>query len=194
MARRSSKAQAQNLATHLAIGAVVRCAAHLDWGSGVVFGHSEPDAAEVFFPSVGRQVFAAAAAQLWIVRGEGTTPPLLALIQACSPRAWRAAHHHVYVVELAPTVRQVAAFRAANSDATSEGRCLYVGMTGLTPEQRLENHWNGVKAARLTRRFGLRLVPELYERFNPMPFRLAQVMEPELAQRLRQRGHAVWQH
>ena len=34
-------------------------------------------------------------------------------------------------------------------------------MTGLTPEQRFANHKAGTKAARVVKRFGVRLVPKL---------------------------------
>jgi len=40
--------------------------------------------------------------------------------------------------------------------------CLYVGMTGLTPEERFANHKAGTKAAAVVKRYGLRLLPELY--------------------------------
>ena len=43
----------------------------------------------------------------------------------------------------------------------------YVGMTGLSPEQRFENHKNGIKAARIVRRCGERLVPRLYAAPQP---------------------------
>ena len=46
----------------------------------------------------------------------------------------------------------------------------YVGMTGLSPEQRFENHKNGIKAARVVRKFGERLVPKLYAHLNPMSY------------------------
>ena len=65
-------------------------------------------------------------------------------------------------------------------------------MTGLTPEQRFENHKNGVKAARVVRRFGQRLVPRLYQHLNPMPFAKAQQMEVLLADSLRKRGYVVF--
>jgi predicted GIY-YIG superfamily endonuclease len=68
----------------------------------------------------------------------------------------------------------------------------YVGMTGLTPEKRLANHKQGVKAARIVRRCGERLVPRLYEHLNPMPFAKAQQMEVMLAESLRKRGYLVY--
>ena len=68
----------------------------------------------------------------------------------------------------------------------------YVGMTGLTPEQRFENHKKGLKAAGVVRRFGERLVPRLYAHLNPMPYAKAQEMEVILAESLRKRGYDVY--
>ena len=68
----------------------------------------------------------------------------------------------------------------------------YVGMTGLTPEQRFKNHKAGVKAARIDKRYGERLVPKLYEHLNPMPYAKAKEMEVWLAESLRKRGYVVF--
>jgi hypothetical protein len=68
----------------------------------------------------------------------------------------------------------------------------YVGMTGLTPEQRFANHKAGLKAARIVRRCGERLVPSLYEHLNPMPYARAKRMEGHLADSLRKRGFRVF--
>jgi hypothetical protein len=65
-------------------------------------------------------------------------------------------------------------------------------MTGLTPEQRFQNHKQGIKAARIVRRFGERLVPRLYQHLNPMPYSRAQAMEGMLASSLRKRGFVVY--
>jgi len=68
----------------------------------------------------------------------------------------------------------------------------YVGMTGLSPERRFENHKTGIKAARIVKRFGERLVPKLYAHLNPMPYAKAQEMEVMLADSLRKRGYVVF--
>jgi predicted GIY-YIG superfamily endonuclease len=68
----------------------------------------------------------------------------------------------------------------------------YVGMTGLTPEQRFQNHKNGHKAAHVVNRCGERLVPRLYEHLNPMPYAKAVEMEVSLADSLRKRGFVVY--
>ena len=88
-------------------------------------------------------------------------------------------HHHVYVVYL--------------RNPAGDGKAgYYVGMTGLSPEARFENHKNGVKAASVVRRCGERLVPRLYEHLNPMPYQKAVEMERHLAESLRKRGYLVY--
>jgi hypothetical protein len=64
-------------------------------------------------------------------------------------------------------------------------------MTGLTPEERFANHKQGVKSAVVVKRYGLRLLPELYAHLNPMPFAAAVQMESDLAEDLRQAGYTV---
>ncbi len=101
--------------------------------------------------------------------------------------------HHVYVVELSPEVLQEARFRKANPDYDAMKPCVYVGMTGLTPEARFAKHKQGVKANRYVERYGLRLLPKLYAYANPMPYEAAREMEVELAIGLREEGYGVWQ-
>jgi len=103
-------------------------------------------------------------------------------------------HHHVYVVELDPKVASVRRFREANP-AYQDGRmCFYVGMTGLTPEERFRNHKQGHKDSRFVREFGIRLLPELYEKLNPLSYAEAVKKEEDLARALRRRRFGVWQH
>ena len=54
-----------------------------------------------------------------------------------------------------------------------------------------ENHRNGYKSAWVVRKYGVRLMPELYEHFNPMPFEAAVQMETDLADDLRAAGYTV---
>jgi hypothetical protein len=102
-------------------------------------------------------------------------------------------HHNVYVVELDPVVLNHRRFRDANPERDITKPCLYVGMTGLTPELRFARHKAGVRANRYVRDFGLRLLPRLYAYANPMPYQAAREMEVELAIALREEGYAVWQ-
>jgi hypothetical protein len=94
-------------------------------------------------------------------------------------RPKRPGHHSVYVVYLRNPKR--------------DGKAgYYVGMTGLTPEQRFQNHKAGIKSASVVRKYGERLVPKLYEHLNPMPYEKAQRMEVDLADSLRKRGFVVF--
>jgi hypothetical protein len=105
----------------------------------------------------------------------------------------RIKHHNVYVVELDGAVWEEPRFRKANPHCEAGCRCFYVGMTGLSPGERFENHLKGHKGNRLVREYGLRLCPLLYEEYNPLSYIDACEMEAELARILRGRGHAVWQ-
>ena len=101
--------------------------------------------------------------------------------------------HNVYVVELDPAALKVRAFRTRNPNHRKGMPCVYVGMTGLPPGERFQNHKAGIKANRFVRDFGKGLLPELFDCFNPMPYEAAAQMEVELAVELRAKGYAVWQ-
>jgi len=85
-------------------------------------------------------------------------------------------------------------FAAANPEMIPGGLCLYVGLTGLSPERRFRNHRRGHKSARIVRRHGRRLLPAYYRQYNPVPFEVGRVLEPWLAARLRERRFGVWQN
>jgi predicted GIY-YIG superfamily endonuclease len=113
---------------------------------------------------------------------------------ATKKAAMRTPHHCVYVIELDPAVRLEKKFAAANPNARKDKPCLYVGLTGLTPEERFANHKAGKKASAYVKKYGLRLRPKYFEGLNPMTYEQAQAEEPALAERLRKRGFAVWQN
>jgi predicted GIY-YIG superfamily endonuclease len=96
-----------------------------------------------------------------------------------APKRRSSDHHSVYVVYL----------RNPKGDGKAG---YYVGMTGLTPERRFQNHKMGLKAARVVTRYGERLVPRLYAHLNPMPYAKAVEMEAALADSLRKRGYVVF--
>ena len=100
-------------------------------------------------------------------------------------------HHHVYVVLLSAEAVHERGILRENPCRDPGKPCVYVGMTGLQPEQRFANHKEGVKAATVVQRYGVKLLPELYECFNPMPFEAAAQMERELAEDLRRQGYTV---
>jgi len=108
------------------------------------------------------------------------------------PRAPRH-HHSVYVVLLSTDVWREAKFKRCNPAYDGARPCVYVGMTGLSPDDRFDKHKAGIRSNRYVRLYGLRLIPELYECYNPMPYRAAQDMEIELAIGLRDHGYGVWQ-
>jgi hypothetical protein len=103
----------------------------------------------------------------------------------------RAHHHSVYVVELSTDVLNEPRFRRANDSYRLGFPCVYVGMTGLSPDVRFDKH--GIQSNKFVRRYGLRLVPKLYAAYNPMPYDAARDMEVELAIALREKGYGVWQ-
>ena len=113
------------------------------------------------------------------------------------PKARRArgaaAHHHVYVIELAKAVLDEPKFRKHNPGYVEGRPCVYVGMTGLDPDLRFDRHKAGIQANGYVFRYGLHLLPDLYEGFNPMPYREAAAREVAIALDLRSAGFGVWQ-
>jgi hypothetical protein len=85
------------------------------------------------------------------------------------PRSHVEPHFSIYVVLLA---------------FNTEDHGLYVGLTGLTPEERFLNHKAGRKASRWVRRYGLGLLPALYRHLNPLDWEPAIKAEIELAEAL----------
>lgn len=105
----------------------------------------------------------------------------------------RRAHYHVYVIELHPDVWLEARFRRCNPAYIVGKPCVYVGMTGLDPDVRFDKHKAGIQANRYVTRYGLRLLPDLYEGFNPMGYDDAAEREVEIGIDLRSAGFGVWQ-
>ena len=100
-------------------------------------------------------------------------------------------HHSVYVILLDNGVLKNRYVHRLNPNRDSTKPCVYVGMTGLPVEHRFENHRNGYKSARVVQRYGVRLLPELFEHLNPMPFEAAAQMEKDLTEDLRAEGYTV---
>jgi hypothetical protein len=100
-------------------------------------------------------------------------------------------HHNVYVVLLAPAAGRIRKVRLLNPDCDPKKPCVYVGLTGLTSEERFANHRKGLKSSFYVKRFGVRLLPELYAHLNPMPYEAAAQMEKDLTEDLRRAGYTV---
>ena len=107
------------------------------------------------------------------------------------PKRHPAEHHNVYIVLLDPAVAKIRKVRAENPKRDPRKPCVYVGMTGLLPEERFANHKSGIKDASVVKRYGIRLLPELYAHLNPMPFEAAAEMEKDVAEDLRRAGYTV---
>jgi hypothetical protein len=102
-------------------------------------------------------------------------------------------HYHVYVIELSKDVLTEGKFRKRNPDYIVGKPCVYVGMTGLDPDLRFDKHKAGIQANRYVQQYGLRLLPDLYEAFNPMFDDEACDREVEIGIDLRSAGFGVWQ-
>jgi hypothetical protein len=100
----------------------------------------------------------------------------------------------VYVIRLEAAVLKNRGFRAANPGYVKGLPCVYVGATGLSPEERFANHKSGHKANWYAQKFGEGLMPELFVHLNPITHQRALATEIALADELRQEGFAVWQN
>jgi hypothetical protein len=100
-------------------------------------------------------------------------------------------HHSVYVILLDDAVRKSRSAARLNPNRDPVKPAVYVGMTGLPVDHRFENHRNGYKSAHVVQRYGVRLLPELYQHLNPMPFEAAAQMEKDLTEDLRTEGYTV---
>jgi hypothetical protein len=87
----------------------------------------------------------------------------------------KGAHHALYVV-LPKDTRRMARWG------------LYVGETSLDPDFRFDQHKTGYKASRHVNRFGVRLLPQLFDHFNPLRRWEAVELEPVLAAAFRDAG------
>jgi hypothetical protein len=173
-------------------GDVVRHADYPQWGRGYVI-RARKASCDVFFRWGGKRTVAAAE-PLEPSAAAGLDADFFALCASHSPASWSRGRHSVYAVELDPVVwRTNRAFRARNPGGAAGG-CLYVGVTGLTPDARFARHRAGTQSARLVHAHGRRLRLDLVEGFSRLPYRIATDMEPRLAAWLRAQGFAVWQN
>jgi hypothetical protein len=102
-------------------------------------------------------------------------------------------HHSVYVIELSKDVMGEVKFLKANPGYIQGKPCVYVGMTGLDPDVRFDKHKAGIQHNSYVLRYGLHLLPDLFEAYNPMSYQAAVDMEIEIGITLREAGFGVWQ-
>ena len=152
----------------------VCCPKRPDWGVGHVLADDGGSKVTVFFLGGGKRTLDTTIAELDLVTGPAAAQPILDLAAQAN---WQNAHHNLYVIELRPEIfEKERRFVQANPGWLPGKLCVYVGMTGLSPEERFKKHLQGEKDAWFVRRYGQRLLPELYRHFNPMPYDLARVM------------------
>lgn len=101
--------------------------------------------------------------------------------------------YNVYVIELSKDVLFEVKFKKRNPNYFIGKPCVYVGMTGLDPDIRFDKHKAGIQSNRYVQQYGLQLLPDLYEGFNPMAYDEATLMEIEIGIDLRSAGFGVWQ-
>jgi hypothetical protein len=102
-------------------------------------------------------------------------------------------HYHVYVIELSKDVLRESRFKKCNPGYIEGKPCIYVGMTGLDPDVRFDKHKAGIQSNRYVLKYGLRLLPELYELYGALSYDAARDLEVELGIDYREAGYGVWQ-
>lgn len=168
-----------------------------EWGIGHVLFDGKEEHVRVYFVNVGEKKIILKHNDLTYknlirVYGDEAHQPLLEVIADANYE--RDGHHHIYVIELDKSVLNNYKFKEANQCCDPSKPCVYIGLTGLTPEERFENHKIGHKSSHFPHLYGKKLLPGFYKYFNPMPYDKAKIMEEELANAFRMQGFAVWQN
>ena len=102
-------------------------------------------------------------------------------------------NYYLYVIELDKKVSKSKKFRTKNPNFVYGSRCFYVGQSARAPMLRFKQHKEGYKSNYFAKTYGLRLVPEFYEKYNPIPSRKdAEDLERYLALKLRKGGYGIW--
>jgi hypothetical protein len=101
--------------------------------------------------------------------------------------------YFVYVIELEQTVAEIRKFRNKNPKYIKGKSCVYVGQSSRKPLLRFEQHKEGYKSNKYAKYYGIKLRPDLYEKYNPIPTRKdAEEIEETLGKDLRKQGYGVW--
>jgi Protein of unknown function (DUF3553) len=180
----------------VAPGDIVRHADYPQWGRGYVI-RVRKKSCDVFFQWGGKRQIDASE-PLEPSRATGAIEvDFFSLCASLSAASWSRGRHSIYAIELDPAVWKHRAFRNRNPGFAADdgyGSYVYIGITGLTPEERFERHRTGTQSGRFVRTHGIRLRLDLVEGFSRLPYRIATCMEPKLAAWLRAQGFAVWQN
>ena len=100
---------------------------------------------------------------------------------------------YVYVIELNSEVQKSRKFKSHNPKMKEKKPCVYVGQSYHDPFTRFKQHKEGYKSISFVKRYGLRLLPKLYRKYNPIISReKAEEIEKKLTKKLRSKGYGVW--
>lgn len=101
--------------------------------------------------------------------------------------------YYLYVIELEKIVAKSKKFKKQNPHLGFGQRCFYVGQSVRAPMLRFKQHKEGYKSNTFAKRLGMKLVPEFYEKYNPIPTRKdAEELEIYVAEKLKKQGFGVW--
>ena len=101
--------------------------------------------------------------------------------------------YYIYVIELDKKVGKIEKFRNKNPEYVYGNRCFYVGQSARAPLLRFKQHKEGYNSNSFAKKFGLKLIPNFYQKYNPIPTRKdAEELEKYLTSKLRDRRYGVW--
>jgi hypothetical protein len=140
----------------LRVGDYVKHTSQPEWGIGRVISIGEREKISIFFLHAGKRTFQGTSLD---IRHVDVRDPLLELAGTVD---WGRADRNLYVVELNPKVFDwERRFFEANLHWIPGNPCVYVGLSGLTPEERFWAHQRGKNTARVVQEYGRRLLPDL---------------------------------
>jgi len=101
--------------------------------------------------------------------------------------------YNVYVIELDKKVLFSKKFRNKNPHINLNLKCFYVGQTVHDPTTRFKQHKKGYKSNSFAKKYGIKLEPRIFSKFNPISKRKdAERIEQWITEKLREKGHGVW--
>lgn len=102
----------------------------------------------------------------------------------------RVGNYHVYVIHLDEKIKDKHPNKVGDDPDLP---AVYVGQSYHPPKDRFQQHKEGIHASRHVRRFGLELIPYLYQPYNPLSSQdEALRVEAALAEKLRRLGYTVF--
>ena len=108
------------------------------------------------------------------------------VVDSWNPLCWS-----VYVIHLKEEVKGEKKMSKQNTNGSPELGYLYVGMTGISVEERVSNHLRGYKSCSLVRKYFYGLFHEKIE--SGLSYEEATLREETLAEDLRLEGYWVYQ-